>query len=36
MIMINEEKILIYKKYEGNLDIWARIATCEEKKSPVK
>lgn len=32
MIMINEEKILIYKKYEGNLDIWARIATCEEKK----
>lgn len=31
--MINNEKILIYKKYEGNLDAWARIATCEEKKA---
>lgn len=31
--MINNEKILIYKKYEGNLDAWARIATYEEKKA---
>lgn len=31
--MINNEKILIYKKYEGNLDAWARIATLEEKKN---
>lgn len=31
--MINNEKILIYKKYEGDLDAWARIATFEEKKA---
>lgn len=31
--MINNEKILIYKKYEGDLDAWARIGTLEEKKA---
>lgn len=29
--MISEEKILIYKKYEGDPDAWARIGTTAEK-----
>lgn len=32
IIMINNKKVLIYRKYEGNLDVWARIATLEEKE----
>lgn len=32
IIMINNKKVLIYRKYEGNLDAWARIATLEEKE----
>lgn len=31
--MINKKKILIYRKYDGNLDAWARIATLDEKES---
>lgn len=33
--MIDNNKIQIYKKYEGNLDAWARIASLEEKKAMV-
>lgn len=33
VIMINKKKILIYRKYDGNLDAWARIATLDEKGS---
>lgn len=31
--MINKKKILIYRKYDGNLDAWVRIATLDEKES---
>ena len=31
--MINKKKILIYRKYDGNLDAWARISTLDEKES---
>lgn len=29
--MINKEKISVYKKYGGDPDAWARIATSQEK-----
>lgn len=29
--MITKNKILVYKKYDGDLDAWARIGTSEEK-----
>lgn len=29
--MITERKILIYKKYKGDVDLWARIGTEQEK-----